>query len=202
MGNRDFTQGQGVSKSLVKVSAKSGNFVLRLPQIILLHGFVSEASWVSLIHGQNSHPQSQWKLLNSQWKVRDFFLFRWVATLTQIHRIHRENLTYNRQSCLTPNLDGNPFLTGNQELITQLLYIFRGLRLPSDDSFLRWVPYGNWLWSTTSTERGGNRWQVRMIFVWFSACRNEMQHWFRKTTLNHAGVALIDCVNGQDSLLS
>ena len=35
-----FVSGQGVSKSLFKVSEESGNFILRLPQIILEDIFV------------------------------------------------------------------------------------------------------------------------------------------------------------------
>ena len=39
-GKVDFIQSQGVSKPLFKVSEKSENFILRLPQISLLHVFL------------------------------------------------------------------------------------------------------------------------------------------------------------------
>ena len=37
---REFLSGQGISKSLFKVSEKSGNFILSLLQIILLDVFI------------------------------------------------------------------------------------------------------------------------------------------------------------------
>ena len=37
--SKNFVSGQGISKFLIKLSEKSGNFFLRLPQIILLDVF-------------------------------------------------------------------------------------------------------------------------------------------------------------------
>jgi len=78
-----FVSGQRSSNSLFKVREKSGNFILMLLQIILLDVFV-HAKQVCF-KNYLSHPyfcwfmvrmiilHSQWKLLYSQWKVRDFF---------------------------------------------------------------------------------------------------------------------------------
>ena len=77
-----FLSGQGIRES--------GNFILRLPQIIFNLDFFRTCTpvWTREFCFNNylSHPyfywfmvriiilHNQWKLFNSQWKVRDFFL--------------------------------------------------------------------------------------------------------------------------------
>jgi len=94
--SESFVSGQGLSKSLFKVSEKSGNFTLRLPQIILLDVFMKTRQFCFKNYVSHSYfcwfmariivLHGQWRLLHvSQGKVRDFFWFWWVAAL-QLNR--------------------------------------------------------------------------------------------------------------------
>ena len=77
-----FVSSQGIAKHLFKVSEKSGNFILRLLQIILLDVFVetrqfcfkmySETSLFLLIHGQNNHPARSVKIALQSVKSQGF----------------------------------------------------------------------------------------------------------------------------------